>query len=256
MPTKKALKPTTSMTLAEIAEQVAEHTDVEALDAMVVRLHDIRAIVARLDTRRKDIYAEVKTRFHRGTSVVYDTSIPSGGYYLRETTTQVTRYRAVESAVVKKARPELWEAARTRKPWVQVKAPDGYEVPDLGALRLPPAGAMLRTLDANTLMRHYKAPVFEQISALKGEEKHITGVLSLLGAQGHLDDEQRFADGWAVTLARLEFDSEKLRRLDPEAWERMAVEKSKGGVTRLDVVALDRAQDFGMIDLDAEQFAQ
>ncbi|QHB37373.1 hypothetical protein I5G58_gp071 [Mycobacterium phage BirdsNest] len=251
-------------TLPETLEQFAAKLDAEAGEAQqfadrVRELYVVRHHIDRLDSRRKDIYEEVKVRFRRGNDVVLDQGEASGGYYLREITTKVSTYRTVEAATVKKVKPELWKAARSRQPWVSVKAPDEYPVPPLAgrSAKLPPGGAVLRQLDMATLMRHYKAPVFDRIGELREDEKALKAELEAVAAVTSWDGEAtKFADGWTAGLWRLAFDGDLARRLDPKTWEALAIEKQRGGVTRIQVTGLDRAEEFGLVDLDGEERAQ
>ena len=249
--------PTT--TLPETLDQYAAKLDAETgsptgFAELVGELYVARHHISRLEDRRKAVYAEVKVRFARGNEVVLDPRASGGGYHLREVTTKVTTYRAVESAAVKKSHPELWAASRVRKPWVSAKAPETYPVPEL---RLPPAGAVLRTLDLTTLMQHYKAPAFERIAELEAEVKELGAQLTQIAEATTWSGElTKFADGWTAAVYQLTYDSDELRRRDPKLWDRLAVEKHKGGVTRIVVTALDRAEEFGLVDLDGLDTAE
>lgn len=223
----------------------------------VTRLAVVRATARRAEQRRKDIYEEVKKRHAQGAGFVAQRrGVSGGGYFVRTVTSRVSTKRAVPSAVIQKAHPELWEQARVRVNRLAVTPPKTIELPVRG-LKLPPAGANLRLLDFAGVIESYKSPLFDVLAALKDEETRVRGELEEIGQETDWSGEElRFADGWNVALWRMEYSDAQLAKIAPKVWDGLAVEKQTGGTSRLDIMDLESAIAKGYVEEgDYDQFA-
>lgn len=229
-------------TLDEFSAALDDHLNADVGFADAVRdLWVTRQRLANLESARRETFEHVKTAFHTGTRVV-------GEFELRETARREPEvYRAVEAAVVKKHAPAAYAAARTLVSRVSVSAPRGSAdlVPRDRVPKLP------KTVTAEAAVRAYKSDLFSLIKLLKSEEVDLLGRLEKIAAEAGWDGtEQVFADGWKAALKREQFSGERLREIDPDLWDRLAVTKVREQQPR--VYLAKRGEVDEAVDLDAE----
>jgi hypothetical protein len=241
--TKKAPKGTVrTETLAQFSGALDDHAGQPVgFDALVRKLYTTRAQLKQLEEARKAVFEHVKRAYDVGHRVV-------GGYELKMTNPAPGEpYRAVSSAEVKKQAPAAWRRAQAVVPWVSVQAPAAVaaavpvlDVPD-GSGFLPPEQAVLI---------HREHPAWQRIKLLREVEQDTIGALEKLGAEFGWDgDEQVFADGWHVQLNRVQFSAEKLRELEPEVFDRLAVTKTRAVSPRVYIGKIS-SDDMDEIDGD------
>lgn len=228
-------------TLDEFSALLDDHAGAHVGFADTVRrLAELKAQVKPIEQRRKEINTRLREHYERGDTVVQ--TGPGEGVELAMTRPSAVRtYRAVSSAVVKKRRPKLWAQCQVSKPWTQVKAPASFEVK---AVALPPDPGAEATLEA-VLRVQAMIPTTTELSA---EEQECKDRLAKIAADFGWDGlPLEFADQWVVGTRRMQFDEERLRAVDPEAYEELAEERSSGGVSRLRV---------GDVGLDGDAYAE
>lgn len=220
MATKKSARQE-SMTLAEFDRAVNEHAGSnQAFAATVVALYNVRHEAALVAERRKECFERLKSCFARGERVAADHS----GRLLRQTAPGEPKVvRSVPSAVIKKCSPTLWEQAKEPVPYVQCKPPAKWPVAAVEPLpEAPPENAPLAAaLDA------YEA-LAPRAKALREMEEELVDRLKKIGANNGWDGLPiEFADGWQVSLARMQYSSDKLARIAPETFAALAVETTQ-----------------------------
>lgn len=239
-------------TLAQFSAQLDAHFgEPSGFADTVMALYVVRAQIARLTRHRQACSSALRIQHDRGVSRV----LGSGGtpWELRVSKpTAVVTKRYAPSDRVKKADAKLWAAAKVPKPFLQVKShpvrPLRVEVPaDISTS----STVDVYGLEPRDLVEHIKG--LPPMAPLKETEQAHHDALDKIAANAGWDGLPiEFADFWLVGLRRVQFDSDRLREIDPDAWERMAVDKQYGGTTRLYIANLGGADasDDGLTDLD------
>ncbi|AEJ92826.1 hypothetical protein SEA_FOZZIE_66 [Mycobacterium phage Fozzie] len=238
-------------TLGEFSIAVDEYFGREVgLYETVVNLAAVRFDIARLSERRSQLFDEIKARHARGQRLA---NLGGGGgrVYLYESVARRAPKRSVPSAVIKKADPKLWEAAKDWAPFVRAGAPksiiDNGELPH-GSYRLPPPPHVRDDLD--TIVQRYRSEVFDEIRRLGQRESEIVDALNKIRDTTDWDGSPiLFADGWEVATRRWQYSSDKLKEIAPGIWDRLAQE-SGGGVSKtVRMIDVELAIQHGMIEL-------
>ena len=108
--------------------------------------------------------------------------------------------------------------------WNTAAAVPVLDVPESGGF-MPPEEAV-RT--------HRDHPAWKRIKLLRQVEQDTIAALEKLGAEFGWDgDAQVFSDGWTVQLNRVQFSADKLRELEPEVFDRLAVTKVRATSPRV-----------------------
>lgn len=238
------------VTLAQFSAEVDDHLNASVGFAdHVLGLHRCRIIGKQISEWRKLTGLQMAVAYERGESRA---SVGGAVYELRRSAPSAVKVtRNAPSAEVKKASPTLWKAAHTIKPFATVKSdplhPRRVDVPE--GLQLPPLPTSEDSL-ATIIERRKAAPTD---GALRDEEQEHIEALEKIAANAGWDGLPiEFSDRWLVGLRRLQYDSDRLREVDPAAWERLAVVKPTGGTTRLYVAEIGVMEADGAVDLDGE----
>lgn len=183
-------------------------------DAYVQKLHDIRARRAELVVHRAAYYEALKWRVPSSSGPV-PAAVDGQTIHLGWTRPAPRTTTTVTSAVAKKAAPRLWARARAVKPFVQVKN---------NALRVSVAAPDIHPKEKlDTLVAGYKGYAPE-LAELREGELAAVAALEAIADEAQWDRlPMSFADGWTVGLARVQYDSDTLREIDPQAWAALAV---------------------------------
>lgn len=195
----------------------------------VQHLAVMRREVALIQAAKAPIWDTLKGLYESGRVPTFD------GRVLKSTApTPVTTKRAVPSAVIKKREPRMWEAARVLSPYVSVKAVGIDE--HITQTEAERAVGTLPTFDdpryPDQVARAYLA--FPKQQPIKDRIEVLAAELRAIAARFAWDGTARvFDDGWTVALTQLKYDSDRLRDISPELWEKLAVETRVGGTTRL-----------------------
>ncbi|AHB79380.1 hypothetical protein JAMAL_60 [Mycobacterium phage JAMaL] len=237
--TKKAPKGTVrTETLAQFSAALDDHAGQPVgFDVLVRKLFTARAQIKQLEDARKGVFEHVKNAYELGHRVV-------GGYELKVSHPAPGEpYQAVSSAEVKKQAPAAWRRAQAVVPWVSVQAPAAVaaavpviEAPDGSGFMAPEAA----------VLTHREHPAWKKIKLLKDIEQDAIAALEKLGAEFGWDgDAQVFADGWQVQLNRVQFSAEKLRELEPDVFDRLAVTKVRAVSPRVYIgkISTDEADE-------------
>ena len=225
--TKKAPKGTVrTETLAQFSQELDDHAGQPVgFDVLVRTLYTTRAQLKQLEEARKEVFEHVKRAYDIGHRVV-------GGYELKVSNPAPGEpYRAVSSAEVKKLAPAAWRRAQAVVPWVSVQAPQAVAAA-VPLLDVPESSGFMPPEQAVTTHREH--PAWKRIKLLREVEQDTIGALEKLGAEfGWSGDAQVFADGWTVQLNRVQFSADKLREVDPEVFDRLAVTKVRATSPRV-----------------------
>lgn len=213
----------------------------------VVELHQVKRRLAVLETRRSAIFNEVKVHHARG-------ALGNGRWFLHRVETAPTVKQTVPSAVLKKADKKLWERSRVLRPWVGVTPPDKYAPPVEQPLRMP--GIPTPYASLSEVIEAYKHPAFEEVAALKRREEELKLDLRVLAGQVGWDGTQlAFIDGWAVSTARLTYDPDVLKRIDPAVYRALVQTVESSGSVRIDVIPRTLAMEKGYLEEGAIEYA-
>lgn len=229
-------------TLAQFDAEVRQQIGIDDFAATVQALWVARQRIAALERARKEAYEQVKVAYDSGTRLAagWEIRVSRGG--------QPEVYRAVDSAEVKKRAPAAYAAARTLVRRVSVTAPKGAE-PPLPKDRVP---RLPKVVTAEAAMRAYKSEDFGLLKQLRDDETDLVGRLEKIAADAGWDGEEIvFADGWKAATHRRQFSGERLREIDPDTWNKLAVTKVRENRPRV-YVAKPGADDDGAVDLDGE----
>lgn len=232
-------------TLQEFSDLIDAHMGAKVGFAdHVTGLYLVRADLASIKAARKTANDRVKELAALGET-------RGGGYEVRQSApTPVVVKRAVPSAAVQKLDKALWAAAKVPTPFVQVK-PHPTAPAAVSSLRLP---RMPERGGLAAVIEHLKVNLPGLKDLTEVQQDHLDA-LDKIGANAGWDGLPiEFADRWLVSLRRLQYDSERLREIAPEAWERLAVSKPTGGITRTYLARLDGGADSfdESVDLDGE----
>ncbi|AYB70605.1 hypothetical protein SEA_SERENDIPITOUS_64 [Mycobacterium phage Serendipitous] len=240
-------------TLAEADANISEAMGRPAGFAETVqKLADIKAVSKTLKDRREQVWKQVKGLHPRpsgGGVHVVRSGAPGGGWVLRPVTSQRSATRKAYSAAVKAADAELWRRCLVPRRVITIAAPKDYTGSDLDVKlpALPNRGA-----SAETLIRLYKSKLYtDQLRELGLMEDDAKLALDKLAAEIGWEGEQyRFTDGWRAQLVQETFDGDRLRQIDPAAWDRLSEVVETGGITKLTLMEYNKAVENGLVDLD------
>lgn len=215
-------------TLAEFTAALSEHAgQLVPFMSSVVELTQTRAAVKLLKERRALIFEQIKRHYASGVTIT-----SNGETVLRTSRpAPMVTVRTVESDTVKRRYPKVWQANRIAVPRVAVTAPTTYwlEVP---VPKLPAVPAPSASLDR--CVAAYRNRAFDRFESLRRDETVLISRLTSIADDYGWDGLPiAFADGWTVGLASLRFDAETLRQAAPDVFEELAVDKTRGGSTRL-----------------------
>lgn len=212
-------KRTESRTLDQFDAAIDEYLGRTAMFASTVRaLNSTRAEAAAVNVRRREIFEVLCSHYERGDRIAGS----GNGRQLRRTNDVTRIVRSVPSAAVKKAHPALWEQARVMKPFVQAASPRGYDTGAVYRLVAVPDGRNL----FETMSRYDE--LGPRSSRLRETEKALVDRLTKIGMENNWDGAPiAFADGWKVSLCRLEYSSDRLALIAPEVFESLAVENEQ-----------------------------
>lgn len=215
----------------------------------VRRLHVVRRQRAQIKAARDAVLEQLRGGYDTGHRVVVGTE-----YELwRPEQKPAKVYRAAESAVVKKADAKAWQSAQVAARWVQVKPPPGEAaVPEVAVPVLAKSTSL-----AIATVTYKEHPAWKHGAALAAEADDIIAALDKIGADcgwdGGVDEADVFADGWSVRLWRKQFDSDRLREVDPALWDKVATTKVSQPMPPLLVRKVGDLTDLdGAVDLDGE----
>ncbi|WIC90041.1 hypothetical protein SEA_SISKO_59 [Gordonia phage Sisko] len=151
--------------------------------------------------------------------------------------------RSVSSAAAKRANARLWKASQVRRDRVAVAVPETVGEPthrELGVRRLDMPDAHNRW-DLSQMIDKYMLVKDAPFAQAEDEAKHALMVYSQINL-GYLAPEHpdagsarwdgrpiEFGDGWTVGLTSMQFSSDRLRQLDPVAFDRLATEQNRKG---------------------------
>ncbi|AHK12012.1 hypothetical protein Hosp_058 [Mycobacterium phage Hosp] len=238
-----------SETLAEFSRLIDDHLGKPVGFAEAVKaLADVKARISAVEERRKTAHDALKqifaTEADGGLLVV-----PVGGgqrKVLFEQTNRPTIKKAVSAAAAKEA--GVWEKARVIRRQVAVTAPKG--TPISGELpKLPPVP--MPYMNIEQIHGLYEHPAYAVLKELREELGDATNALDKVAAEAGWDGEPySFKDGWKVGLTLAAYNSDRLKAVDPETWERLAVVTEVSGGTRLKYMDLDQAVSLGLVDYD------
>jgi hypothetical protein len=234
-----------SETLAEFAAALAEHAGRPIpFMASVLELAETRVAVKMLKARRDLIFEQIKNRYTAGVTLTGD-----GRYELRMSTpSELITVRTVDSAAVKRAYPQAWQAARLAVPRVTVSASKSYAL-EIPVPKLPIVPGSSASLDR--CVNAYKHRAFDRLAELRETENRMVRTLEMIADDFGWDGlPMAFHDGWSIGLIALRFNADVLRESAPAVFDELAVEKVRGGTTRLYLARPD--DDAESIDLDAE----
>lgn len=236
------------MTLDEFdAALTSEHGHPTGFAATVRELAVTRAQIKQIDAARAEVFEHVKRAYDVGHRAVGGT-----GYELRQTTPgEPTTYRAVASAVCKKADPKAWQRAQAAKRWVQVKPPPAFELA-IPVIDTPAVPDFLPPDQATILYREH--PAWKRRRWLADDEERLIGSLEKIAAEfgwdgGETDGPVTFTDGWSVQLRTRQYSSERLAEVDPALFDQLAEVKTKQTPAR---VVVARAEEREWDELDGE----
>lgn len=225
--TKKAPKGTVrTETLAQFSQELDDHAGQPVgFDVLVRTLYTSRAQLKQLEEARKEVFEHVKRAYEVGHRVV-------GGYELKVSNPAPGEpYRAVSSAEVKKLAPAAWRRAQAVVPRVSVQAPQAVAAA-VPVLDVPESGGFMPPEEA--VRTHRDHPAWKRIKLLRQVEQDTIAALEKLGAEFGWDgDAQVFSDGWTVQLNQVQFSADKLRELEPEVFDRLAVTKVRATSPRV-----------------------
>jgi len=240
--TRKAPADLREQTLMQFSAAIDEHAGrVVGFAELAMTLAGTRSQIADLASLRRAWFSKVRDLHRSGVRAV-------GGVELRESTPSVPEvYRAVESAAVKKVDKMAWQRAQAVVPYVSVKPPASWKWPDLD-VAVPPEPKAAADPSAVGIYRDH--PAWQRLKELRQVEEEIIASLSKIGADFGWDGLPiTFADGWTVGLSRMQFSGEKLKAIDPELWDRVAVSKIRQTPAK---VYLAKGGGDGAVDLDAD----
>ncbi|QPX62179.1 hypothetical protein PBI_INDLOVU_64 [Mycobacterium phage Indlovu] len=247
-PKKATSGPTHNMTLDEFDALLnSERGYPVAFAATVKELAVTRAQIKQLDAARSEVFEHVKRAYELGHRVVGST-----GYELRQTSPgEPSAYRAVASAVAKKADPEAWRRAQAAKRWVQVKCPPAFELA-IPVIDTPSVPEFLPPDQATILYREH--PAWKRRRWLAQDEERLIGSLEKIAAEfgwdgGETDGPVTFTDGWSVQLRTTQYSSERLAETDPALFDALAETKVKQASPR---IVVRHADEHDMDELDGE----
>lgn len=224
--------PRTLMTLDQFDATLDAHAGVPVMFAATVReLAKVRAARAVVSAHRKAALDVLKAHYAAGNRL-----LPGGRVRLRMSIpTPVITKRTVPSDRVKKLDRRLWAAARVPAPFVAIK-PCESELLMINARAEVAVGELPEPVTIhNGLPRavaaYQSAPA---VAPWTREEELLVDRLRTIGTKYQWDGLPiKFADQWNVGLARLTYDSERLRQIAPEQWEQLAIPTQVGGYVRL-----------------------
>lgn len=204
-------------------------------------LHAVRAEAAAVKARRAEVFDLIKAHYENG-----DVFEDDSGRVLRKTPDVPQQRFSVNSKAVERQFPALWRQSRVPKPYVQCKAPVGYPAPCLRLPAVPDGKDLAQTV-----------AVYESFgprtAELRESETSLVERLRKIGADNGWDGMPiKFADGWQVSLARMEFSGDRMAELDPERWRMMAtaVTTAKAGHVVVSKVSRRGAVDLADEDRD------
>lgn len=234
-------------TLAEFAAQLREHAARagQSISFMtdVHELANTRAQITLLRARRTLIFEQLKRRYAGGI-----TTTSTGEYVLRMSRpSELVTVRTVESDTVKRAYPTAWQAARVIVPRVAVTTPPDWNSTDGGgagsppshasrsAFRTPRLPAVPRATDTlDRCVAAYRHRAFDRLEELRRDEALLIGGLEDIADKYGWDGLPIvFSDGWKIGLRCRRFDAESLREHEPAIFDELAIDKVRGGSTRL-----------------------
>lgn len=202
-------------------ENLAFAVDVRRLAVLRRELALIEAAKAPLRDTLKELYASGRVAEFGGR--VFKQIAP----------TPVTVKRSVPSALIKKREPRLWAAARVLSPYVSVK-PVGLDEQVTQTRAELAVGTLPGFNDPRYPDQVAQAYLsFPKVAPIKDQVDVIASRLRAVAARFDWDGTAReFADGWKLALTQLKYDSDRLRDISPELWEKLAVQTQVGGVQR------------------------
>ena len=200
----------------------------------VTKLSDVRVTRIAVEKTRTQINSALREHFDAGD--IYGTTADGPVTLRLSAASEVVVKRAVESAVVKKTNPLAWADSVTLVPYTAVRSPKGTASPEVDLPEVDPQDSL------DTLLALRDA--LPAVSVLKAAEEEHLDALRRIAVICCWDGQERvFADGWKISLARLQFDAETFKVRHPVLFDRLAVEKSYGGTQRLLVSAVDPAAE-------------
>jgi hypothetical protein len=223
-----------SETLAEFAAALADHAG-KPIPFMtsVIELAQTRVAVKMLKARRDLVFEQIKHRYAGGTAVTSD-----GEYVLRMSRpTPLVTVRTVESDTIKRKYPETWQAARVAVSRVAVSAPKSYAL-EIPMPKMPIVPGSSAPLDR--CVAAYKHRAFDRLAGLRETENRTVRLLERIADEFGWDGmPMTFTDSWSIGLRSLRFDADHLAEIAPDIFDELAVEKVRGGSTRLCLARLD-----------------
>lgn len=214
---------------------------------LVYRLWTVRAQKKTVSDHRKESFALIKAAYERGVRVV------GPNLYVLKSTAEGRGepYLGVDSEKVKRKHPELWNRSRVAVPYVQTKAPTGLTLSTSGVLQSLPKTPEPHASIVD-IVAAYKHPSYAVLKSLRDQETDLLAELDELGAANDWDGLPiTFADGWTVSLRRLQFSADRMASLDPATFEAVAVEKTRRIPARVYLALPDGTPAEGEVD-DAE----
>lgn len=233
-PPKGDVRPETLAQFGRILDDIAERE--VGFAKTVNTLYVVRTQLGRLKDARAEVFAHVKRAYeigHRG--------LGGTPYELRQTAPgPITAYRAVESAVCKKANVAAWRRAQAVVPFVQIKAPSSVVVPD--AVQVPDASGFMDPMTA--AVTHREHPAWAVGKQLRERERYLLTRLEEIGAEFDWPGDLKvFSDGWSAQLTREQFSSDRLAEVDREVFDALAVMKVRQTPPRIYVARRDDDAD-------------
>lgn len=202
-------------------------------DGAVVALHRAIEHRRRALARRSEVHEVLKTHYARGQR-------RCGALELAMTEPKApTLSTSVPSDVLRKANPGVWAGCRVRKPRLSITAPPAY----MAGLVLPnllaaPSGASLpATLEVRSMV--LVTCRLAEAEVVRAREK-VTDIAERIGWSG---DKLKFADGWAVQLSTMVYDSGVLAQQYPEMFDALMVPTMRRGVSKLVVRGAPAGED-------------
>lgn len=236
-----------SMTLDQCDALMSDKLGEPALLAVNFRrLAVIKAALTVADARSTELLAAAAERAERNGG-----KVRSGRWVVEAQSYTTSASWSVPAAVIKKARPHLWEQCRARQRFVTVKPPGPMEA--TAELWIPATPEILKDPDVIVTCRQklvdLKRPLELERDTLA---QHLYALCQRVGWDWWDGEATVTADGWQIQTAALKYAHERLKALDPELYERLAVEIPAASRVRRVVREFDPIRDEDLDDGDSD----